>query len=125
MIATATHDTKRGEDARARLNALSELPDEWARALDDWRDVVTGMLGRIDAEDVPDGNDQAMILQSLLGAWPMELLEGDDADEADAFRDRIKAWAEKALREAKRYTSWVNTDEEYEKRGRRLSSTSC
>ncbi|MGQ4274714.1 malto-oligosyltrehalose synthase [Terrihabitans sp. B22-R8] len=115
MIATATHDTKRGEDARARLSALSEVPDEWARALDEWREIAGDFLDRVEGWDAPDGNDQLMFLQAILGAWPLELLDGDDADEIADFRVRIQAYAEKAMREAKRFTSWVNNDEEYEK----------
>ena len=67
MIATATHDTKRGEDARTRLSALSELPDEWARALDDWRDVVKGTLCRIDGEDVPAGRGLRRLRRVTVG----------------------------------------------------------
>lgn len=113
MTATATHDTKRGEDARARLHVLSEIPDEWARALDIWEELVTPLLEEIDGVPVPDRNDQYMILQSLLGAWPLEWR--DDPKESAEFLSRAKAFAQKALREAKRYTSWVNTDEDYER----------
>jgi (1->4)-alpha-D-glucan 1-alpha-D-glucosylmutase len=115
MTATATHDTKRGEDARARLHVLSEIPDEWAKALDIWEELAAPYLGESEGVPVPDRNDQYMILQSVLGAWPLEWLDGDDANERAQFLARIKAWAEKALREAKRYTSWVNTDEDFER----------
>jgi (1->4)-alpha-D-glucan 1-alpha-D-glucosylmutase len=115
MIATATHDTKRGEDARARLTALSEMPDEWARILDLWREIAGEVLDKVEGADAPDGNDQLMFLQTLLGSWPLELLEEDNDKELASFRERIKAYAEKAMREAKRFTSWVNNDEEYER----------
>jgi (1->4)-alpha-D-glucan 1-alpha-D-glucosylmutase len=115
MTATATHDTKRGEDARARLSVLSEMPDDWVRALDLWDEVAAPHLGESEGEPVPDSNDQYMILQSLLGAWPLKLLAEDDPSELESFVPRAKAWAEKAMREAKRYTSWVNTDEDYER----------
>jgi (1->4)-alpha-D-glucan 1-alpha-D-glucosylmutase len=115
MTATATHDTKRGEDARARLHVLSEIPDEWAKALDIWEELAAPYLGESEGVPVPDRNDQYMILQSVLGAWPLEWLDRDDADQRAQFLARIKAWTQKAMREAKRYTSWVNTDEDYER----------
>jgi (1->4)-alpha-D-glucan 1-alpha-D-glucosylmutase len=120
MTATATHDTKRGEDARARLNALSEMPDDWARALDAWHEIAIDHLTEIDGEAAPDANDRVMILQSILGAWPLDLMESEDAAALSGFGSRIGAWAEKALREAKRYTSWVNEDADYERATARL-----
>ncbi|GJE53626.1 MULTISPECIES: malto-oligosyltrehalose synthase [Methylobacterium] len=114
MITTATHDTKRGEDARSRQLALSELPEEWARAWDAWRRAATPHLATIEDEPAPDRNDQWMFLQAILGAWPLELLDGDDAGAIEDFRKRLDAYAEKALREAKRFSSWVNVDEAYE-----------
>ncbi|MCE4222353.1 malto-oligosyltrehalose synthase [Methylobacterium sp. C25] len=114
MITTATHDTKRGEDARSRLLALSELPEEWARAWDTWRRAAEPHLTTIEDEPAPDRNDQWMFLQAILGAWPIALLDGEDAEAIESFRKRLDAYAEKALREAKRYSSWVNVDEAYE-----------
>ncbi|GLS43657.1 malto-oligosyltrehalose synthase [Methylobacterium brachythecii] len=114
MITTATHDTKRGEDARSRLLVLSELPEDWARAWDAWRRAAEPHLATIEDEPAPDRNDQWMFLQAILGAWPLELLDGDDAAAIESFRERLDAYAEKALREAKRYSSWVNVDEAYE-----------
>jgi len=114
MIATATHDTKRGEDARARLNALSEMPDAWEESLRGWRTIAAPHV-RTDAEEAPDANDRFLLLQAILGAWPFELL--DEADETEAvtwFRERIEDFATKALRESKRHTSWVHVDEGYE-----------
>jgi (1->4)-alpha-D-glucan 1-alpha-D-glucosylmutase len=114
MITTATHDTKRGEDARSRQLALSELPEDWARAWDTWRRASTPHIRSVEGEAAPDANDQWMFLQAILGAWPLELLEGDDAGEIEDFRKRLDAYAEKALREGKRRSSWVNVDEAYE-----------
>ncbi|UMY19180.1 malto-oligosyltrehalose synthase [Methylobacterium organophilum] len=114
MIATATHDTKRGEDARSRQLALSELPEDWARAWDIWRETAGPHLSTHDDEPAPDANDQWMFLQAILGAWPLELLEQDDAAAIEDFRKRLDAYAEKALREGKRRSSWVNVDEAYE-----------
>ena len=114
MIATATHDTKRGEDARARLNALSELPKAWAAALDLWRVAAEPHLAAHDGTAAPDANDRYMLLQTLLGAWPMELLDGANEAGVAAFRERMEGYVAKALREAKQHTSWVNVDEAYE-----------
>jgi (1->4)-alpha-D-glucan 1-alpha-D-glucosylmutase len=114
MIATTTHDTKRGEDARARLMALSEMPEEWSKALDLWRETVSPYLTQIDDASAPDANDQVILLQALLGAWPLELLEGTDGKQLASFRERMEGYLTKALREAKRHTSWVDPNEEYE-----------
>ncbi|TXM70997.1 malto-oligosyltrehalose synthase [Methylobacterium sp. WL120] len=114
MITTATHDTKRGEDARTRLLALSELPEEWARAWDLWRTVAGPHLASIDDEPAPDANDQWMFFQAILGAWPLELLDADAPDAIEDFRKRLTAYSEKAMREGKRRSSWVNVDEAYE-----------
>jgi (1->4)-alpha-D-glucan 1-alpha-D-glucosylmutase len=116
MIATATHDTKRGEDARARLNALSEIPEEWQAALDRWKALASPYLTSVDGNEAPDANDLYLILQSVLGAWPLELLdEGSDREEPVAsFRTRMEEYILKALREAKRHTSWVHGNEAYE-----------
>ncbi|SEF14771.1 (1-_4)-alpha-D-glucan 1-alpha-D-glucosylmutase [Rhizobiales bacterium GAS191] len=115
MIATATHDTKRGEDARARLSALSQRPEQWAKALRQWRTIVSPHLGTIDEVQAPDANDQFIMLQALLGSWPTELLDGEsDAQAAVAFGARMEVFLVKALREAKIHTSWVNPSEAYE-----------
>ncbi|KQP33356.1 4-alpha-glucanotransferase [Methylobacterium sp. Leaf102] len=114
MIATATHDTKRGEDARSRLLALSEMPGDWAEAWTTWRELAGPHLTTIDGEAVPDANDQWMFFQAILGAWPLELLDDDEPAAIEDFRTRLDAYSEKALREAKRRSSWVNVDESYE-----------
>lgn len=114
MIATATHDTKRGEDARARLNILSEMPEAWADAVSRFQRAIAPHL-EDNGESVPDANDQYLILQAILGAWPVELLaDGSDPDALSLFRDRVEGFFTKALREAKRHTSWVHIDEAYE-----------
>ncbi|MET0744340.1 MAG: malto-oligosyltrehalose synthase [Microvirga sp.] len=112
MVATATHDTKRGEDARARLNILSELPDVWEEALERWTALVAPLLSD---KEAPDRNDGYMLLQALLGAWPIELLgERSNRDALNSFRDRMEAYLIKALREGKRHTSWLRSDAAYE-----------
>ncbi|MEE1613574.1 malto-oligosyltrehalose synthase [Microvirga sp. CF3016] len=114
MIATATHDTKRGEDTRARLLALSEMPDEWEKALALWHETAAPHLTEVNGAPAPDANDQVILFQALLGAWPLELLEGSDSKQLAAFQERMKEYLTKALREAKRHTSWVAPDEAYE-----------
>ncbi|MGO4571840.1 malto-oligosyltrehalose synthase [Microvirga sp. 2TAF3] len=113
MIATATHDTKRGEDARARLLALSEMPQEWAQALDLWRELATPDLTQVGGALAPDANDRIILLQALLGAWPLELLADDD-ESLSEFRKRMETYVVKALREAKRQTSWIAPHAAYE-----------
>ncbi|MDP4023411.1 malto-oligosyltrehalose synthase [Methylobacterium sp. NEAU 140] len=120
MIATATHDTKRGEDARTRLLALSEMPEGWAGAWDLWQRLAGPHLSRIDGEPAPDSNDQWMFFQGILGAWPLELMDGEAPEAVEAFRERLNAYSEKAMREGKRRSSWVNVDEVYEGTVRKL-----
>ncbi|HEX2168038.1 MAG TPA: malto-oligosyltrehalose synthase [Longimicrobiales bacterium] len=111
LNATATHDTKRGEDTRARIAVLSELPDEWRSRLrrwirqgDEWKNEVAEEEETV----APSADVESLLYQTLLGAWP---LDGVD----DAFRERIKAYMTKAVREAKEQTSWRRPDEDYEK----------
>jgi len=121
LIATATHDTKRGEDARARLLALSEMPADWLRAWTRWRRVAAPHLTEIGGEAAPDANDQYMLFQAILGAWPFDLMD-ETADPAaiERFRERMAEYAAKALRESKRHTSWMNVDDDYEAAANRL-----
>lgn len=114
MIATATHDTKRGEDARARLLALSEMPDMWEEAVWQWTDAISPYLAEINGQPSPDANDQFILLQAFLGSWPLEILEKDDPAQLEAFQKRMEGYIIKALREAKRHTSWIDPHEEYE-----------
>lgn len=114
MIATATHDTKRGEDARARLNVMSEIPDTWVDAVSHFRKFTASHL-ETRGENMPDENDQYLILQAILGAWPVDLLEeSSDPDAIARFSQRMEGFVTKALREAKRHTSWIHVDEAYE-----------
>jgi (1->4)-alpha-D-glucan 1-alpha-D-glucosylmutase len=89
------------------------MPDEWARALDLWREAVSPHLSS-DGAQAPDANDQAILLQALLGAWPLELLEDADPKQLASFQERMEAYVTKSLREAKRHTTWINPNEAYE-----------
>ncbi len=109
MLATATHDHKRGEDVRARLAGLSGIPGEWADAVRRWQEAGAEALDPLDPADA------YMLLQTLYGAWPAGL-STQDREELAAFTDRVIAWQEKALREAKLRSSWPAPDEQYEAR---------
>ncbi|HEX2698721.1 MAG TPA: malto-oligosyltrehalose synthase [Acidimicrobiales bacterium] len=98
MLATSTHDTKRSEDVRARLHLLSEMPDRWTEAVERWRAMnVRHRAG----PDLPDSNIEYLLYQTLVGAWPLPL-------------DRAAAYMEKAAKEAKSQTSWIDPDLDYD-----------
>ncbi len=109
MLATATHDHKRGEDVRARLAVLSEVPDLWRARVEHWLELAAPYAGGVDPADI------YMLLQTLFGAWPADL-EASDAEGLADYAERIVAWQEKALREAKLRSSWEAPAEEYETR---------
>ncbi|HEY0845356.1 MAG TPA: malto-oligosyltrehalose synthase [Noviherbaspirillum sp.] len=119
MLATATHDHKRGEDVRARLAALSEMPEEWERTVRDWMEMNaplrTEVAGENDASSgaAPNPADELMLYQMLVGAWPIGL-DATDRDGVRQFAERIERWQTKALREAKLVSDWVMPNEEYE-----------
>jgi (1->4)-alpha-D-glucan 1-alpha-D-glucosylmutase len=112
MLTLTTHDTKRGEDARARIDALSEIAPEWRAALMRWRKFNDGKKSLVDGELAPDRNDEYLFYQTLVGAWPGGSLYGA---EFAGFRERIVAHMEKAIKEAKVHTSWVNPNETYDR----------
>jgi (1->4)-alpha-D-glucan 1-alpha-D-glucosylmutase len=105
---TSTHDTKRGEDVRARINVLSEMPEEWLKNLRTWIRINRGKKKRVQGLAVPDRNDEYFLYQTMIGAWPLS-----DAEYPD-FVQRIKAYIVKAVREAKVHTAWLKPDTEYE-----------
>ena len=108
LNATSTHDTKRGEDARARINVLSEIPDEWLKKLRNWIKLNRNKKKHIGSLAVPDRNDEYFLYQTLIGAWPFS-----DAEYPE-FVQRIRAYIVKAVREAKVHTAWLKPDNEYE-----------
>jgi (1->4)-alpha-D-glucan 1-alpha-D-glucosylmutase len=109
LLTTATHDTKRGEDARARLAALSTVPDVFAEAVERWWELHQPLRRR----DAPHPKDAWLFYQALLGAWPANLAADDRAGLADLAR-RMRQYLEKALREAKKRTRWTDVNAEYE-----------
>jgi (1->4)-alpha-D-glucan 1-alpha-D-glucosylmutase len=111
LSATATHDTKRGEDVRARINVLSELPNDWRAVVRRWfqqNEVHHVSLGGLVA---PDRNDEYLLYQTLVGAWP---LEPYTAEEYAGFVARIQQYMDKAVHEAKVHTSWINPNPDYD-----------
>jgi (1->4)-alpha-D-glucan 1-alpha-D-glucosylmutase len=114
LLATATHDSKRGEDVRTRIDALSELPSEWRVAVRRWSRLNRRLKTSLRGQSAPDRNDEYLLYQTLVGAWPFELVDGEDAAGLQAFAARISAYMEKALREAKVHTSWISPDAAYE-----------
>lgn len=106
MTATATHDTKRGEDARARILALAEMPGEWASLVGRWKLMNAPHLVTDGEMRAPSAAFEYMLYQALVGAWPL--------DSDDTFTERMQAYALKAAREGKQETSWLNPNEFYE-----------
>jgi (1->4)-alpha-D-glucan 1-alpha-D-glucosylmutase len=110
LLATATHDHKRGEDVRARLAVLSEIPQEWTSKLRCWMDRTGGLAG---AATVSPG-DVATVFQMIVGAWSPDL-KLEDAQACQAYAERLSQWQIKALREAKLAPDWTDPNETYEK----------
>ena len=107
LTATATHDTKRGEDARARLLGLSEIPSEWAQTVAAWQVLNAPLVDVSSSARIPSAGHEYMLYQALLGAWPPE---GPDP----SLLERMQAYTIKAAREGKQQTSWVDPDARYE-----------
>ncbi len=111
LSATSTHDTKRSEDARARINVLSEIPREWKTHVTRWAKFNKKYKTDVEGQPVPDRNEEYLLYQTLVGIWPLTPL---DDTQYRAFCDRIQGYMNKALKEAKVHTSWVNPDHAYE-----------
>ncbi len=111
MLTTSTHDTKRGEDSRARINLLSEIPDEWAQQVRQWAVLNANARTPMGKDHAPDRNDEYHFYQTLLGAWAGE----SSGTPLESLRTRVREYMLKAIKEAKRHTSWVAPNEAYEK----------
>ena len=133
LLSTSTHDTKRSEDVRARINVLSEMPDTWQAALERWSDINRTQKTIEHDRDgkpqtVPTPNDEYLLYQSLLGAWPLAqhppgehapgrlplMAPQDNSDQWQTFRERISNYMQKATKEAKVNTSWVQPNQAYD-----------
>ncbi len=122
LLATSTHDTKRAEDTRARVAALSEMPDAWREALQTWRAANAAHRGDVDGELAPSENEEYLIYQILIGTWPMHVKDGgigpafaamSDEDHAE-YVGRIQEYMTKAIKEAKVNSSWVQPNEPWD-----------
>ncbi len=109
--ATSTHDTKRSEDVRARINVLSEIPKAWRAQVLRWSKLNKKYKADLEGRLAPDPNEEYLLYQTLIGAWPLDPM--DDA-QYGTFCDRIQGYMTKALKEAKVNTSWVNPDQGYD-----------
>lgn len=109
MSPLSTHDTKRGEDVRARINVISQIPDEWSERIRHWRTINLQFKVELDEDTVaPDRNEEYLIYQTLVGAWPRSSVIDDE------FIDRIRKYLIKALHEAKVHSSWIMPDDRYD-----------
>jgi (1->4)-alpha-D-glucan 1-alpha-D-glucosylmutase len=114
LLATSTHDTKRGEDARTRISVLSELPAAWSKAVGAWMRINGRNRVKRHGAWAPDRNDEYLFYQVLIGAWPAEGLPSPIATDAAAdLTERLVTYMEKAAREAKVHTSWIEENPEY------------
>ena len=114
MVATSTHDTKRSEDVRARMIAISEVPQLWRRSLQRWRATNRHWKRTIDELQAPDGNEEYLLYETLLGVWPMESSGEASKRAKPEFIARIQDYMAKALKEAKLNTSWIQPNEQWD-----------
>ena len=108
MNATSTHDSKLSEDVRARLNVLSEIPDEWAKEVAQWSKENESHKQSVDGRKVPDANEEYLIYQALVGMWPA------DRSELSSISERLREYAIKAIREAMVHTRWTEPNRAHE-----------
>jgi (1->4)-alpha-D-glucan 1-alpha-D-glucosylmutase len=118
MLATATHDHKRGEDTRTRIDALSEMPGLWDRSIRRWNRLNARRKTTVEGSPAPTENDEYLLYQTIVGTWPAAWLASDlatpAAEDVDDYVTRIETYLRKAMREAKFRTSWTNPSEAYE-----------
>jgi (1->4)-alpha-D-glucan 1-alpha-D-glucosylmutase len=105
---TSTHDTKRGEDVRARINVLSEMPEEWIKKVKTWNRINKQFKKRKNGYLIPDNNLEYFIYQTLIGSYPFNIENNEN------YLHRIKQYLIKSMREAKEHSSWTKPDAEYE-----------
>jgi (1->4)-alpha-D-glucan 1-alpha-D-glucosylmutase len=120
LAATSTHDTKRSEDVRVRIDALSEVPREWRTLLARWARQNRRFRTDLEGTPAPDRNDELLLYQTLVGTYP-DAPPPPRPEGADDYRGRVHGYLQKALREAKAHTSWTNVDAEYEDAVRRFT----
>src|SRR5207253_2209781 len=113
MLTTSTHDTKRSEDVRARMVAISELSDIWRKSLPRWRSTNRRWKKRVEEADAPDSNEEYLLYQTLLGTWPVDSSGNACSSVPADYAERIGNYMMKALNEAKINTSWVQPNEDW------------
>jgi (1->4)-alpha-D-glucan 1-alpha-D-glucosylmutase len=114
LITTATHDTKRGEDARTRIDVLSEVPDLWHRSVSEWMRINARHRTKLGNLWAPDRNDEYLLYQALVGGWPASPPANGERDRVTGdFVKRLNEYLQKAAREAKVHTSWIDDDPAY------------
>jgi (1->4)-alpha-D-glucan 1-alpha-D-glucosylmutase len=111
MLTTSTHDTKRGEDVRARIAAISEMPAVWRGAVNKWRTATKRFKTELQGEEAPNSNEEFLLYQILLGTWPVG---GPTAEMRATYVTRIQDYMTKAIKEAKVNSSWIQPNEEWE-----------
>lgn len=114
LLATSTHDTKRSEDVRARMIAISEVPQLWRSALARWRTINRRWKRMVNGESAPDANEEYLLYQTLLGTWPVGLTGQAESAVGPEYTHRIQAYMAKALKEAKLNTSWIQPNEQWD-----------
>jgi (1->4)-alpha-D-glucan 1-alpha-D-glucosylmutase len=114
LLATSTHDTKRSEDVRARIAAISEIPELWRRSLQRWRAANRRWKRTINDAEAPDANEEYLLYQTLLGTWPIRADGEPETTATPEYIQRIQAYMAKALHEAKLNTSWIQPNEEWD-----------
>jgi (1->4)-alpha-D-glucan 1-alpha-D-glucosylmutase len=114
LLATSTHDTKRSEDVRARMVAISEIPELWRRSLQRWGTANHRWKRIVNDLEAPDANEEYLLYQALLGTWPMQANGEPEPVPATEYIERIQAYMAKALKEAKLNTSWIQPNEEWD-----------
>jgi (1->4)-alpha-D-glucan 1-alpha-D-glucosylmutase len=114
LLATSTHDTKRSEDVRARIVAISEIPELWRRSLQRWRMANRRWKRTINDLEAPDANEEYLLYQTLLGTWPIRVDGEPESAATQEYVERIQAYMAKALHEAKINTSWIQPNEEWD-----------
>jgi len=114
LIATSTHDSKRSEDVRARMLAISEIPPLWGRSLQKWRTTNRRFKKQIDDAEAPDAGEEYLLYQTLLGTWPVDLDGAPVPSVGPKFIARIQRYMAKALKEAKLNTSWIQPNENWD-----------
>src|SRR5436309_2211990 len=114
LLATSTHDSKRSEDVRARMLAISEIPQLWGRSLQKWRTTNRRFKKQIDEAEAPDAGEEYLLYQTLLGTWPVDLDGAPVPSVGPKFIARIQRYMAKALKEAKLNTSWIQPNENWD-----------